>query len=117
MGFGVPVNELKKLMNENDKPIPMKKWLTIGTLDELEWKPVMNGSWKQRAGIIRASGLGSGFGGRMLCLYQGNAPSLPYEIEVEVRLEEESGRWPAWFFTPMARTLITGFILPAVLFA
>ena len=91
MGFGVPVNELKKLMNENDEPIPMKKWLTIGTLDELEWKPVMNGSWKQRAGIIRASGLGSGFGGRMLCLYQGNAPSLPYEIEVEVKLEEESG--------------------------
>ena len=27
----------------------------------------------------------------MLCLYQGNAPSLPYEIEVEVKLEEESG--------------------------
>ena len=27
----------------------------------------------------------------MLWLYQGNAPSLPYEIEVEVKLEEESG--------------------------
>ncbi len=91
MGFGVPVNELKKLMSESTEPIPIKKWLTIGTLDELEWKPVMNGFWKQRAGIIRASGLGSGFGGRMVCLYQGSTPTLPYEIEVEVKLEDERG--------------------------
>ena len=90
MGFGVPVNELKRLLGETN-PIPMQKWLTIGALDELEWKPVMNGSWKQRAGIITASGLGNGFGGRMLCLNQTKFPDLPFEIEVEVQLEDESG--------------------------
>ena len=90
MGFGVPINELKRLLSETD-PIPIKKWLTIGTLDELEWKAMMNGLWKQRAGIISAVGLGNGFGGRMLCLSQTKSPKLPYEIEVEVKLENESG--------------------------
>ena len=90
VGFGVPVNELKRLMEETN-PIPIRKWLTIGTLDELEWKPVMNGTWKQRASIISGVGLGNGFGGRMLCLNQTKFPELPYEIEVEVRLEEETG--------------------------
>ena len=90
MGFGVPVNELKKLLGDTD-PIPMQKWLTIGTLDQLEWKPVMNGIWKQRAGIISGIGLGNGFGGRMLCLNQNKFPKLPFEIEVEVQLENESG--------------------------
>ena len=90
MGFGVPVNELKRLLGEL-APIPIKNWLTIGALDELEWKAMMNGSWKQRAGIISAVGLGNGFGGRMLCLNQTKFPKLPYEIEVEVKLENESG--------------------------
>ncbi|MAH26169.1 MAG: hypothetical protein CMI19_04360 [Opitutae bacterium] len=90
MGFGVPVNELKRLLGELD-PIPIKNWLTIGELDELEWKAMMNGSWKQRAGIISAVGLGNGFGGRMLCLNQTKFPKLPCEIEVEVKLENESG--------------------------
>ncbi len=91
MGFAVPINALKKLLAEPVKPIPMKKWLTIGALDELEWQPVMNGSWKQRAGMITASGLGDGFGGRMVCLNQRIDTQLPYELEVEVRLEDESG--------------------------
>ncbi len=91
MGFGVPANALRNLMNENNDPIPMKKWLTIGALDELEWKPVMDGSWTQRAGIIKSIGLGSGFGGRMLCLHLGELPDLPYELEVEVKLDNESG--------------------------
>ena len=90
IGFGVPVNELKKLLGEID-PIPIKKWLTIGALDEHEWKPIMNGTWKQRAGIISGIGLGNGFGGRMLCLNQKKSPELPFEIEVEVKLEDESG--------------------------
>ena len=90
MGFGVPVNELKKLLGDL-APIAIKNWLTIGALDELEWKAMMNGSWKQRAGIISAVGLGNGFGGRMLCLNQTKFPKLPYEIEVEVKLENESG--------------------------
>ena len=90
MGLGIPVNALKDLL-QDIKPIPMSKWLTIGTLDELEWNPVMNGHWKQRAGIISAFGLGNGFGGRMLCLNKLKVPDLPMEIEVEVKLEDESG--------------------------
>lgn len=90
MGFGIPSNALKNLLAEQD-PIPMKKWLTIGALNDLEWESVMAGSWKQRAGVITASGLGSGFGGRMLCLSHAAPIPIPCELEVEVRLEDESG--------------------------
>jgi len=90
MGFGIPVNKLKNLL-ENPKPILFKKWLTIGALDELEWKSIMAGNWKQRAGVITASELGSGFGGRMLCLSEQKPPALPYELEVDVRLSDDSG--------------------------
>ena len=90
MGFGIPVNRLKDLIN-NPSPIPIKKWLTIGELDDSEWKSIMAGSWKQRAGVITASGLGNGFGGRMLCLSEQGILKAPYELEVEVLLDDESG--------------------------
>ena len=90
MGFGIPVNKLKDLLDKK-KSIPMEKWLTIGALDELEWESILAGSWRQRAGVITASGLGSGFGGRMLCLSRQAPHDLPYELEVEVRLDDESG--------------------------
>ena len=90
MGFGIPSNSLKALM-QKQAPIPMEKWLTIGALDKLEWDAVMGGSWKQRAGVITASGLGSGFGGRTVCLSQMPVHEVPYELEVEVKLEDESG--------------------------
>jgi hypothetical protein len=90
MGFGIPVNKLKDML-QNQTPIPIKKWLTIGALNELEWKSILAGTWKQRAGVITASGLGSGFGGRMLCLSEQTPPKLPYELEVEVRLSDEGG--------------------------
>ena len=91
MGFGVPINALRNLMEENSKEIPIQKWLTIGTLDKLQWKAMMGGSWKQRAGEIRAVGFGNGFGGRMLCLNQSGRLKAPFEIEVEVKLENDSG--------------------------
>ena len=90
MGFGIPVNKLKSLLTEQ-KPVPIKKWFTIGALDSTEWRSIMAGSWKQRAGTIIASGLGSGFGGRMLCLSAKAPLAVPYELEVEVRLDDESG--------------------------
>jgi len=90
IGFAVPVNDLKRLL-AHPNPVPMKRWLTIGALDPKEWESVMGGLWKQRAGIIKASGIGSGFGGRMLCLYRDKPPTVPFEVEVEVRLEDESG--------------------------
>ena len=34
---------------------PLERW------DKLQWKAMMGGSWKQRAGEIRAVGFGNGF--------------------------------------------------------
>ena len=91
MGFGIPVNALKKLLDEKTDPIPMEKWKTIGAIDPLEWSIKMDGNWKQRAGEVRATGTGSGFGGRMLCLREDSFIKAPFEIQVEVKLEDESG--------------------------
>lgn len=91
MGFGVPVDALKNLLGERSNPTPIQKWLTIGTLDKLQWKVMMGGSWKQRAGEIRAAGFGNGFGGRMLCLNQSGSIEVPFEIEVEVKLDDDRG--------------------------
>ena len=90
MGFGVPANALRSLMEEI-RPIPIKRWLTVGMLDEDEWILPLGGNWRQRAGIIKASGMGDGFGGRMICLAQQPNISIPFDLEVEVRLEDESG--------------------------
>jgi len=90
MGFGVPANALRSLMEEI-RPIPIKRWLTVGMLDDDEWVLPLGGNWRQRAGIIKASGMGDGFGGRMICLAQQPNISPPFDLEVEVRLEDESG--------------------------
>jgi len=89
LGFAIPVNHLKPLL-ENFHPVPMSKWLTIGALDPREWQGVLGGRWRQRAGRLLASGMGDGFGGRMLCLSQ-NAPEGAFEAAVEVKLADESG--------------------------
>ena len=44
MGFGIPVNALKKLLDEKTDPIPMEKWKTIGAIDPLEWSIKMDGN-------------------------------------------------------------------------
>ena len=38
-----------------------------------------------------AKGKGKGFGGRSLCLAKGSLPSVPYEVGVQVKLDNESG--------------------------
>ena len=90
MGFGVPVNSLKNLLKEID-PIPIDQWLTIGMLDPAEWMHPLGGNWRQRAGVIKASAMGNGFGGRMLCLSKETMLAIPFEIEADVRLQDESG--------------------------
>ena len=90
MGFGVPVNALRPLMEET-RPIPIQRWLTVGMLDKDEWRLTLGGNWRQRAGTIKASGMGDGFGGRMICLAHQTKVSPPFDLEVEVRLEDESG--------------------------
>ena len=88
--LAVPVSDLKSLLAKQ-RPMPFQRWLTIGALNPAEWRPVFGGQWRQRAGRLIASGMGEGFGGRMLCLYQRPPPEGEFEVEVEVRLEDESG--------------------------
>jgi len=90
LGFAVPINQLKPLA-EKPNPVPMSRWLTIGALDEREWKPLFGARWQQRAGRIYAAQPGDGFGGRSLCLWQEPVPATPTEIGVWVKLEDESG--------------------------
>lgn len=90
LGFAVPVNALKPLMAKPN-PTLMSRWLTIGTLDAEDWTPLFGAKWRQRAGRIQVSGLGSGFGGRSLCLSSQAPPAAPFEVSVAVKLESEDG--------------------------
>lgn len=90
LAFAVPVNVLKPLL-EKPNPIPMQRWLTIGTLDPKEWTPKFGARWRQRSGRIMVDGMGSGFGGRSICLAEIEAPDLPYELAVTVKLDDEAG--------------------------
>ena len=90
LGFAVPVNALKTLL-ERPNPVPMSRWLKLGALNPTEWKPVMGARWSRKAGRIQVEGLGAGFGGRSICLWQKEIPPLPYELTVSVKLDDESG--------------------------
>ncbi len=90
LGFAVPINALKQLLAKPN-PVSMEQWLTIGALDKSEWKTLLGGRWRQRAGRIIADGSGTGFGGRTLCLSQRAVPDQPFEIAVTVKLDDEAG--------------------------
>ena len=90
LGYATPINALKPLLAKPN-PIPMARWLTIGALDAAEWTTVGGANWRQRAGHILVDGMGSGFGGRSLCLSKSPAPKVPFEAAVTVRLDDESG--------------------------
>ena len=91
IGFAMPVNALKLLLDKPN-PIPIERWVTVGQLSPHKWKPLQKGAhWRQRAGTISVRGAGAGFGGRALCLYQTRPQALPYEVQVRVRLDDESG--------------------------
>jgi serine protease Do len=90
LGFAVPVNALKKLI-EHPNPVPMERWLTLGTLNAREWTPLMGARWHQKNGQIYVEGMGRGFGGRSICLSQIPVPPPPFELAVSVRLDDESG--------------------------
>ncbi len=90
LGFAMPANLVKTLL-EKPNPVPMNRWLTIAALNSREWKTVFGAKWSQKAGRILVEGAGSGFGGRSLCLSQRAVPEKPYEIAVDVRLDDEAG--------------------------
>ncbi|MCA9248155.1 MAG: tetratricopeptide repeat protein [Planctomycetales bacterium] len=90
LGFAVPIEKLRPLL-EQPNPIPLQRWLTIGALDDAEWSPRFGARWMQRAGRIFVSQPGQGFGGRSLLLRETELPDLPYEIAVQVKLDDEGG--------------------------
>jgi regulator of sirC expression with transglutaminase-like and TPR domain len=69
----------------------MEKWLTIGTLDPNRWRSLLGSTWKERAGRLIVANPGDSFGARSLCLAQRKNPELPYEVAVEVILDDEAG--------------------------
>ncbi|MBX3440611.1 MAG: trypsin-like peptidase domain-containing protein, partial [Planctomycetaceae bacterium] len=90
LGYAAPVNDLKLLL-EHPNPVPMSRWLTIGTLNARYWDVPDDVQWTQRAGRILVEGRGRGFGGRSFVLSKRDAPEPPYEIAVSVRLDQHDG--------------------------
>lgn len=90
LGFAVGINALKPLL-EKPNPIPIARWLTIGTLNPNEWQALFGARWRQRAGRILVEGQGDGFGGRSLCLSKHTIKDLPIEIGVSVKMKQEDG--------------------------
>ncbi len=91
LGFAGEINQLRPLIDKPN-PISMSRWLTIGALDPREWTPMFGGKWQRRAGRIVASGTGDDpVGRRTLCISQTDLPELPFEMAVQVRLDDEAG--------------------------
>ncbi len=90
LGFAIPIAKLRELLR-NPNPIRMDRWVRRNGLDPAKWTTTMGALWSQRSGNLHVSGVGSGFGGRSLCLARQNPPAIPYELKVQVRLQEESG--------------------------
>lgn len=90
LGFATDVQSLRKLL-ERPNPVAIDRWVTIGRLPAQHWHIVHGADWRQRSGRIHVQGAGAGFGGRSLCLWRHAVPALPWELEVEVRLADETG--------------------------
>ena len=90
LGFAVAINALKPLIKKPN-PIPIDRWLTIGTLDKTDWRIHHGARWRQRAGRIHVEDPGSGFGGRALCFSQQQTPEGTYEVQARVKLHDDDG--------------------------
>ncbi|MCA9141544.1 MAG: trypsin-like peptidase domain-containing protein [Planctomycetaceae bacterium] len=90
VGFAVDAKHLRLLLDEPN-PISLSRWATIGAIDEHQWTPLLGARWRQRAGRIFVTGQGSGFGGRSLCISTVEAPKVPFELAVHVKLDDEAG--------------------------
>ncbi len=90
LGFAVQSDDLKPLL-KTPNPTPIENWKTIGALDPRDWLPAMGANWTQSGGVIQVRGLGSGFGGRSVCVSEAEVPKEKYELAVRVKLNDESG--------------------------
>lgn len=90
LGFATPVEALHALL-EKPNPVAVENWIKLGALDPRRWKTHYGANWSRRAGQVRVTGPGTGFGGRALCIYQPQPPNPPYELSVTVKLDDEAG--------------------------
>ncbi|MEZ6050945.1 MAG: tetratricopeptide repeat protein, partial [Planctomycetaceae bacterium] len=90
LGYAAPVNDLKPMIVQPN-PVPMSRWLTIGTLNPRLWDVRDDVQWRQRAGRIFADGQGRGFGGRTFVLSRQEMPQQPYDVAVTVRMDQADG--------------------------
>jgi regulator of sirC expression with transglutaminase-like and TPR domain/S1-C subfamily serine protease len=90
LAFAVTAGDLLPLLAKPN-PVKMDAWVTIGALDPDDWKSEMGARWTQRAGRVLVEGVGSGFGGRSICVWRKEPPAVPFEIAVAVKLDDERG--------------------------
>lgn len=90
LGFATPINALKPLL-ARPNTVKMARWLRLGRLDASRWTSSMGALWSSKVDRISVQGQGSGFGGRSLCHFHEQPNALPYELEVRVKLSDESG--------------------------
>ena len=90
LGFAIPIDQLVTL-RDNPNPISFDRWVRLGKMNEERWTTLLGADWQQRNGRITARGLGSGFGGRALCLLKSDLPKQPFEVSVAVHLDDEAG--------------------------
>jgi regulator of sirC expression with transglutaminase-like and TPR domain len=90
LGFAVAASDLNSL-REKPNPVPMDRWLTIGSIDRTQWERLFGARWQQRAGRIVVDGLGAGFGGRSLLVAKTETPRTPFDLAVTVKLDDETG--------------------------
>jgi len=90
LGYAVKAGAIPAMI-ENANPIPMSRWLTIGTLNPKLWEFARDVHWHQRSGRILVDGQAEGFGGRSLCLSTQATPELPFEVAVDVLIKEQDG--------------------------
>ena len=90
VGFAIPVGRLRELMKATN-PVVIDRWVRLSGVDPARWKPQLGAQWRERSGVIDVNGVGAGFGGRSLCLYQPPVPGDTFEISVQVKLDHEAG--------------------------
>jgi serine protease Do len=90
IGFAIQSESLQLLIDKPN-PVPIDGWSTIGAMNPERWTPLFGGRWREHGGRISVSGIGSGFGGRSICLAVRDVPAPTFEIAVTVKLDDEAG--------------------------
>lgn len=90
VGFAVPAIHLQRML-QDPSPISIARWETIGRLPADQWSVLWDSNWRRRGTSIVVDGYGKSFGGRSLCLASSQPPDVPFEIQVDVKLKDESG--------------------------